>query len=239
MPSYPKQYKTRRRCSIRPALLWDECMKFVAVGAALILALCWCNSVRAEQDALGFMDGVWVSISPPGPHIVVTKVALGTREASLPNLGQASIHMSNGEQGSNMQLSGSGFECYYYVISLEARTRMVWESKGGSSSCPPTTLYERVVEAPRPQPVLPPPVPTPNVPRVINCTVADPTGTPLNVRDSPQGNILTTLPNNVRVRAVEARNDYKGSSWSRIVDSAGNSLGWVITRYLDCSATPN
>jgi len=70
----------------------------------------------------------------------------------------------------------------------------------------------------------------------FSCTVADPTGTPLNIRADPQGNILSTVSNGVRVRIVEARNDYKGSSWSLISDRNGNRLGWVITRFLNCSA---
>jgi Bacterial SH3 domain len=76
-------------------------------------------------------------------------------------------------------------------------------------------------------------------PKTFSCTVADPTGTPLNVRASPQGNILSSLPNGVRVHTLEARNDYKGSSWSLISDRNGNNLGWVITRFLNCSAVPN
>jgi hypothetical protein len=77
------------------------------------------------------------------------------------------------------------------------------------------------------------------MPKTFSCTVADPTGTPLNVRASPQGNILSSLPNGVRVHTLEARNDYKGSSWSLISDRNGNNLGWVITRFLNCSAIPN
>lgn len=76
-------------------------------------------------------------------------------------------------------------------------------------------------------------------PNSFTCTVADPTGTPLNVRGNPQGNILSTLSNGVRVKTVEARNDYKGSSWSLILDRSGNKLGWVITRFLNCSAVPD
>jgi hypothetical protein len=234
------------------------CRKSLLLG--LLLTSLSCAIGNAEEAALAFMEGVWVSISPPGPHIVITTVGLGAREASLPNLGQASIRASKGEQGSNLLISGPGFECYYYVVSLAAQTRMVWEVRGGSNNCPPTTLYERVVDGRKEQ--RPPEIPNSNAvraptmdqptrpleperpvrppaterPRITRCTVADPTGTPLNIRAAPQGNILRTIHNGVRVSAVEAKNDYKGSSWSRIMDGQGNSLGWVITRFLDCSA---
>lgn len=211
-------------------------MRLLAIISLVMVTLISISPIVAQQqDPLDFLDGVWVSTSPPGPHIAFTKVALGTREASLPTIGQASIRMSNGEQGSNVKVSGPGFDCFYFVTPIQSGNSMVWELKGGSAVCVPNAVFERVT----PPPLASPAAPIPPASRSFGCTVADPTGTPLNVRDSPFGNILRALPNGIRVRAVEARNDYRGTSWSRITDNAGGSLGWVLTRYLSCSAIPN
>jgi hypothetical protein len=61
------------------------------------------------------------------------------------------------------------------------------------------------------------------------CTVADPTGTPLNVRRSPNGPIVGALSNGVPVSIRERRGD-----WVSVVPSTGRS-GWVAQKYLDCA----
>jgi hypothetical protein len=124
-------------------------MKNLTIALVSTLSICsWISPTLAQEDPLDFLDGLWVSVSPPGPHIVFTKGSLGTREASLPTLGQASIRVSQGEQGSNMRVSGPGFDCYYYVTPLESRNKMVWESKGGSSVCVATALFEKINDTP-------------------------------------------------------------------------------------------
>jgi Bacterial SH3 domain len=63
------------------------------------------------------------------------------------------------------------------------------------------------------------------------CTVADPSGTPLNVRSQPKpnGSILGALNNDTSVVVKERR-----GQWASIVpDSAGKS-GWVWAEYLSC-----
>jgi hypothetical protein len=67
------------------------------------------------------------------------------------------------------------------------------------------------------------------------CLVADPTGTPLNVRLAPYAPIVRTIPNNVAVRVVETTRDRNGEPWVHIVYAAsGVEIGWVYRRYLDC-----
>lgn len=66
------------------------------------------------------------------------------------------------------------------------------------------------------------------------CTVADPTGTPLNVRESPNGAILSTIGNGWSVRVLEERR-VKGKLWMRIL-ADGEEKGWVFGAYLDCGA---
>ena len=69
---------------------------------------------------------------------------------------------------------------------------------------------------------------------VDTCDVADPTGTPLNVRNQPNGKILFTLRNGTKVVWVELSNDQK---WVKIFPMTGRHRdreGWVFTDFLDC-----
>jgi hypothetical protein len=66
------------------------------------------------------------------------------------------------------------------------------------------------------------------------CRVMDPTGTPLNVRTSPNGNAVGTLDNGVKVIILD-RASYGGENWvylGRAEDRV--PIGWVFRNYLDC-----
>jgi uncharacterized protein YgiM (DUF1202 family) len=66
------------------------------------------------------------------------------------------------------------------------------------------------------------------------CTVADPTGTPLNVRESPDGDIYGTWQNGIRVRPFEEVT-VKGKKWYGVERLAeDNAIGWVFDPYLKC-----
>ncbi len=66
------------------------------------------------------------------------------------------------------------------------------------------------------------------------CTVADPTGTPLNVREEPNGRILGTWQNGVRVRPYEEQR-VNGKLWYAVERLAeDNAAGWVFDAYLKC-----
>lgn len=66
------------------------------------------------------------------------------------------------------------------------------------------------------------------------CLVADPSGTPLNVRGSPNGSMIGALKNDVRVSLGNRRGD-----WVHIVPHAGSGKsGWVVKKYLDCNDAP-
>jgi len=66
------------------------------------------------------------------------------------------------------------------------------------------------------------------------CTVGDPTGTPLNVRDSPNGRSLGTLANGDRIRIHEQK-PHHGRLWARIQRfSEDNIIGFVFDDYLKC-----
>jgi uncharacterized protein YraI len=66
---------------------------------------------------------------------------------------------------------------------------------------------------------------------VLACQVSDPTGTPLNMRESPNGKIIGTLQNGVEVVMKDASKDW---NWAQIVTKSGKT-GWVYYNYLsDC-----
>lgn len=71
-----------------------------------------------------------------------------------------------------------------------------------------------------------------NVAAAATCSVADPTGTPLNVRSSPHGGIVGTAENGSIVQLQELRT-YKGQSWARVTGAVD---GWVFRSYLNCGA---
>jgi uncharacterized protein YraI len=63
-----------------------------------------------------------------------------------------------------------------------------------------------------------------------NCAAADPTGTRLNVRSTPNGPILGALYNGTRVIVVTVRGD-----WARVItERGGGKSGWVYLNFLDC-----
>lgn len=67
------------------------------------------------------------------------------------------------------------------------------------------------------------------------CTVTDPTGTPLNVRETPGGDIVGSWINGVKVRGGMERQTYKGKSWVTVERLAeDNPVGWVYDPYLKC-----
>ena len=64
------------------------------------------------------------------------------------------------------------------------------------------------------------------------CLVDDPTGTPLNVRSAPNGHILTTLSNGMRVEVLEERKP--GNKRWLLVSREGERLGWIFGAYVVC-----
>jgi hypothetical protein len=72
-------------------------------------------------------------------------------------------------------------------------------------------------------------------PGLGTCRVADPTGTPLNVRQGPQGRVVGSLRNGSIVRIAATARDHKGQVWTQVVAGDGrHSIGWVLRAYLSC-----
>ena len=67
------------------------------------------------------------------------------------------------------------------------------------------------------------------------CIVSDPTGTPLNLRERPQGRIIGSLRNGTYVRLVDIAYDGLGRPWGYIVGwDSGRHLGWVFREFISC-----
>lgn len=69
------------------------------------------------------------------------------------------------------------------------------------------------------------------------CKVTDPTGTPLNVRATPNGRIVGIVRNEAEVYIEEIANDDKGRPWAQISTKSNGKkrvLGWVIREFISC-----
>jgi len=60
------------------------------------------------------------------------------------------------------------------------------------------------------------------------CIVTDPTGTPLNIRATPNGAIVGTLRNGVPVDIKSTVYDSGGRLWANI------GIGWVFREFISC-----
>lgn len=68
-----------------------------------------------------------------------------------------------------------------------------------------------------------------------SCRVTDPTGTPLNVRAAPDGEIDGTVPNGELVRVVMTDRDKRGRVWALVERIRDNqALGWVYREFISC-----
>jgi hypothetical protein len=67
------------------------------------------------------------------------------------------------------------------------------------------------------------------------CRVMDPTGTQLNVRTSPNGKIIDTLPHRILVAVVDETLDLKHRTWVFIKRGTDDEpIGWVYRDYISC-----
>jgi hypothetical protein len=69
------------------------------------------------------------------------------------------------------------------------------------------------------------------------CQVTDPTGTPLNVRDSPNGEVVYTISNGSEVYIHDTAYDDRGRLWAQIggyYQGEYRIFGWVIREFLSC-----
>jgi hypothetical protein len=67
------------------------------------------------------------------------------------------------------------------------------------------------------------------------CRIMDPTGTPLNIRDRPNGAVIGNVRNGLLVTRLRSSEDERGRPWSYVADrSTGEPLGWVYREFIAC-----
>jgi len=67
------------------------------------------------------------------------------------------------------------------------------------------------------------------------CKVTDPTGTPLNVRESPNSRIIGPLANGTFVAIVAAKNAANGKPWVKVQHhTTKKPIGWVFREFVSC-----
>jgi hypothetical protein len=66
------------------------------------------------------------------------------------------------------------------------------------------------------------------------CIVADPSGTPLNVRAHPNGPIRGALHNGAAVEVLQRTFDADGDPWVFVAPVGPGKAGWVFRNYLTC-----
>lgn len=67
------------------------------------------------------------------------------------------------------------------------------------------------------------------------CAVTDPTGTPLNIRERPNGGIVGRVGNGAIVRVVQRGYDERGRAWVLIRPSDSEEIaGWVYREFVSC-----
>ncbi len=69
------------------------------------------------------------------------------------------------------------------------------------------------------------------------CKVNDPTGTPLNVRDEPGKNLVSTIKNGTEIELIDTTQDIKKRTWARVGNyhQGGYQVwGWVFKDFIQC-----
>lgn len=72
------------------------------------------------------------------------------------------------------------------------------------------------------------------------CQTTDPTGTPLNVRNSPNGKVINSLKNGRNVDILEISDDDRGRPWAKVGGYHNGNYrvwGWVIREFVSCYNT--
>ena len=67
------------------------------------------------------------------------------------------------------------------------------------------------------------------------CAFTDPTGTPLNIRETPNGEIIGRVSNGVGIRVINTSSDERGRAWALISPRGRNHVvGWVYREFVSC-----
>lgn len=67
------------------------------------------------------------------------------------------------------------------------------------------------------------------------CAVTDPTGTPLNIRETPNGEIIGRVTNGAGIRVMNTSFDERGRPQALISPRGRNHVvGWVYREFVSC-----
>lgn len=67
------------------------------------------------------------------------------------------------------------------------------------------------------------------------CKVMDPTGTPLNIRTAPNGEVIGKAANGAMVSIIDQTRDNRGKAWVYVAHrDSGTPLGWVFREFIAC-----
>ena len=99
---------------------------------------------------------------------------------------------------------------------------------------------KRVAEAKRAaeaKPDVRPPAATtpPPVTRSMECVVTNPSGRPMNVRETPNGVIKSIVRNGAHIKSLRLASAANDKPWAYVADQSGREIGWVFFPYLTCS----
>jgi hypothetical protein len=67
------------------------------------------------------------------------------------------------------------------------------------------------------------------------CVVNNPSGRPMNVRETPNGAKKDSISNHAHVRPVRFASAADGKPWAYVSDVTGREIGWVFFPYLTCN----
>ena len=82
----------------------------------------------------------------------------------------------------------------------------------------------------------PPPAPTaPPVTASMECVVTNPSGRPMNVRETPNGEIKDIVSNGRHIKSLRLASAADGKPWAYVADDSGRAIGWMFFPYLNCS----
>jgi tetratricopeptide (TPR) repeat protein len=125
----------------RIIVVFHTCIRRMEYIAPTVVLFALCASAVGQQDLLQFLVGGWVAVNPPGAASNFANDTRDSLSASLPKLGQTAIVRSS-DWGSNIKVSGPGFECFYKVERIGSQ-EMSWKKQAGYDICPPATYFKR------------------------------------------------------------------------------------------------
>jgi hypothetical protein len=66
------------------------------------------------------------------------------------------------------------------------------------------------------------------------CMVSDPSGTPLNIRNAPNGQVMGTLRNGNFVTLIGVQRDSRGRPWAEVLPDGYRQTVWVFREFISC-----